>query len=98
MSNNIEREKLCEEMFGERTEDVISPLNSASEALFWLEAIFKAIKQEADGGRNHFQIKQLADAGAYLALEFGNYSDSQYGNMMRSLKAQGLAGEVASDD
>lgn len=98
MSKSIDREKLCKEMFGEMPEDVISPINSASDALFWLDAIFTAIKKEAEGGCNLIQIRLLAEAGAYLAMDYGNFAGCQHETMLRSLKAQGLAGEVASDD
>lgn len=98
MSKLIDREKLCKEMFGEMPEDVIYPIKSASNRLLLLNAIFKAIKNEASEENDPSQIKYLAEAGAYLAIDYGYFADNQHETMMLSLKAQGLAGEVASDD
>lgn len=75
------KEASCQ-LFGEHPEDVISPIDSAAEALGWLEEIFNVIKQRAEAGQATLsQVKRLADAGAYIANNMGGYVESRYRDM-----------------
>ena len=70
------------QLFGEHPEDVISPIDSAAEALSWLEEIFSVIKQQAESGQaSLLQVKRLADAGAYIANNIGGYVEARYRDM-----------------
>lgn len=48
----LEQVAIVKELFDAHPEDVISPINSAAEALTWLEEIFATIKKEAINERN----------------------------------------------
>lgn len=75
------------QLFGEHPEDVISPIDSAAEALGWLEEIFSVIKQRAEAGQATLsQVKRLADAGAYIANNMGGYVESRYRDMSERLE------------
>lgn len=76
----------CRSLFGEHPEDVITPINSATEALCWLEELFKTIEQEALNERSGYRIKHLAEMGAYLACNMSDFTGSQYETMMGSLR------------
>ncbi len=85
----------CRALFGDHPEDVISPINAAAETLIQLEEIFKTISKEALQERNGYRIKRLADAGAYIALDMGNYADCRHEDMTSRLRTAG-ATEVAA--
>lgn len=75
------KEASCQ-LFGEHPEDVISPIDSAAEALGWLEEIFNVIKQKAEYDQSSLsQVKRLADAGAYIANNIGGYVEARYRDM-----------------
>lgn len=75
-------------VFGEHPDDVISPLNTASEALFWLEELFGVIQEEADKNEPRlYRIKRLADMGKYLAFDMGNYVDGRHGDFRDAIHA-----------
>lgn len=80
----------CRNLFGEHPEDVISPINSAAEALFWLEELFLTIAREALDERNGYRIKHLAEMGAYLASDVGNYAGYQHETMIDRLRNAGV--------
>jgi hypothetical protein len=80
----------CRNLFGEHPEDVISPINSAAEALFWLEELFLTIAREALDERNGYRIKHLAEMGAYLASDVGNYAGYQHETMIDRLRNAGI--------
>ena len=82
--------EICLSLFGEHPEDVISPIRSAADALSWVGELFTIIEREALNERNGFRIKRLAEMGAYLALDIGNYADSQHGAMIDRLRSAGL--------
>lgn len=86
------------ELFGGHPEDVISPLSTAANALGWLEEIFVTIKNEALNERNGLRIQKLAEAGAYLAVDFASYADSEYEGYRERLQTAGvtLSGEVSA--
>lgn len=77
----------CRNLFGEHPEDVISPINSASDTLLQLVEIFNTISSEALKERNGYRIKYLAEAGSHLAHDMGNYTDCVYGTMIDRLRA-----------
>jgi len=78
-------------LFGEHPEDVISPINSAATALSWVEEILRTIQQEAKAGRaNGLRVERLAEAGAYLAQDMGNYAGHAYETMINRLCAAGV--------
>lgn len=81
------------QLFGEHPEDVISPIDSAAEALGWLEEIFNVIKQKAESDEPNYSIKRLAEAGAYIASDIGNYVDSRHEEMRDRISA---ASEMAN--
>jgi hypothetical protein len=91
---------IVKDLFDAHPEDVISPINSAAEALTWLEEIFDTIKKEALDGRNGYRIQRLAAAGAYIAADMGDYADHMYKNYLERLQIAGAvaSGEVASHD
>jgi hypothetical protein len=75
-------------VFGEHPDDVISPLNTASEALFWLEELFGVIHEEAEKDNSRtYRIKRLADLGKYLAGDMGNYVDGRHGEFKEAIQA-----------
>lgn len=88
--------EICKRVFNQLPEDVISPTKSAADALFWLDAIFHSIKDLAEGSRNSFRIQQLAEAGAYIAFDIGNYAGVRHEEMTCSLQAAGLSGPQSS--
>ena len=80
----------CRSLFGEHPEDVIAPINSASDTLYWLEEIFKTISREALDARAGYRIKHLAEAGAYLAFDIANFTDCQHETMIDRLRNAGV--------
>lgn len=75
-------------VFGEHPDDVISPLNTASEALFWLEELFGVIQEEAEKDNPRtYRIKLLADMGKYVALDMGNYVDCRHRDFRDAIQA-----------
>lgn len=80
-------EAACRILFGEHPEDVISPIKCAADALGWLEEILKTIQSEALQERNGHRIRQLAEAGAYLAADMSNYAGCQHETMIARLRS-----------
>ena len=69
----------CKRIFGvAHPLDVIGPMNSASESLFWLEQLFETIA--ADPAVTP-RIKRLADMGAYISADYANYLDAEHEQM-----------------
>jgi hypothetical protein len=86
-------------LFGKHPVDVISPIRSAAEVLGWLEEIFQVISREAEAARmNTVRVKSLADAGAYLASDFGNYVGVEHETMLESFRLCGIVAEGANHD
>lgn len=77
-------------LFGESPEDVISPINCASDALLQLVEIFNTIRDEALNERNGYRIKYLAAAGSYIAHDMSNYTDCVYESMINRLREAGI--------
>lgn len=92
MANNAKNPsvEIVKELFGEHPEDVISPIKSAADTLGWLEEVFITIKNEALIERNGCRIRQLAEAGAYLAMDMSNYAGCQYETYINRLKDAGV--------
>lgn len=85
-NSTLLNEASCQ-LFGEHPEDVISPIDSAAEAISWLEEIFSVIKQQDESGQaSLLQVKRLADAGAYIAINMGGYVESRYRDMSERLE------------
>lgn len=80
----------CNHAFGEHPEDVISTINSTAETLCQLHEIFKTISNDALDDRKAYRIKALADAGAYLAFDIGNFAGCEQEKMLEKLKAAGI--------
>jgi hypothetical protein len=57
----------CINLFGEHPEDVIAPISSASEALFWLEEICKTIAHEPIDPTNPLTPATQAEPNAWHA-------------------------------
>lgn len=83
-------EAACIDLFGEHPEDVISATKCAADALGWLEVIFTTIKNEALTERNGHRIRQLAEAGAYLAADISNYAGCQHETLTARLRTAGV--------
>lgn len=81
-------------IFGAHPEDVISPIKSTAEALGWLEEIFNTIKNEEIDRPNSGRIKKLAELGAYIALDIGNYADSEHEQRLDFLQKAGVVNSV----
>ena len=90
-SRPVSAVEACEKLLGEHPEDAISPIKSASDALGWLEEIFKTIEKEALHEHNGFRIQSLAEAGAYLASDLSNYTGGRHEAMLARLRAAGAA-------
>jgi hypothetical protein len=80
----------CRSLFGEYPEDVIVPIKCAADAISWLEEILRTISQEALDHRNGFRIQRLAEAGAHLASDMGDYAKCQHQNMLNRLRTAGV--------
>jgi len=78
--------------FDEHPEDIVAQLRIAAETLGWLDEIFTTIKNEALDPRNGFRIQRLAEAGAYLAFDFGNIADHRQEKYIERLRAKGVIG------
>lgn len=76
-------------LFGEDPEGFLIALNSASDALSWLEEIFKTIRDEADRPCNSIRLKQMASLGAHIAADFANETDSVHERLTNSLSEAG---------
>lgn len=87
--------EVCRNLFGEHPEDVISPINCASDTLLQLVEIFNTISSEALKERNGYRIKYLAEAGSHLAHDMGNYTDCVYGTMIDRLREAGVVSSEA---
>lgn len=90
----------CEAYFGHRPKDVIAPTEWMADTMSQLEALFRAIAKEAEQDRNPsgpapgvslLQIKALADAGAYLAMDIANLGGLEHEERRDHLKAAGIA-------
>lgn len=62
-----------ENMIASINEDVVADYKTAAEGFSWLNEILVGIKQEAQAGNSAPRIAKLAAAGAYLAVDLGNY-------------------------
>lgn len=89
-------ESACRSLFGVHPEEVISPLNCASDTLGWLEEILRTIAKEADKCRS-YRIKRLAEAGAYIASDIGNFADCEHEKYRDALIAAGVVDADAEE-
>lgn len=87
---NKQAVEACLQLFGARPEDVLIPIKSAADALSWLEEIFNTIKAEALNGSG-VRIKQLAEAGAYIAMDIGNFAGCKHEEFIRTIRKNGGA-------
>lgn len=76
-------------LFGEDPEGFLIALNSASDALSWLEEIFKTIRDEVDRPCNSIRLKQMAELGAYIAADFANVADCVHERLTNNLYRAG---------
>ena len=90
MTTENQAVETVKELFGAHPEDLISPIKSASDALIWLEEIFSTIQKEALNERNGYRIRNLAQAGAYLASDMGNHVGCLHENYFERLKVAGV--------
>lgn len=81
--------EVCQRLFDNHPEDVISPIKSAADTLGWLEELFRTIECEALNERNSYRIKHLAEMGAYLASDMSNLMGCQYETMVDRLRNTG---------
>lgn len=68
--------------------DVIAPLQRTVETLYWLEEVFSTIAKDPNVSR---RIKQLANMGAYLAIDTANITDIECEHLAGSIKKSGAA-------
>lgn len=87
--------KAVRSLFGAHPEEVISPIKSAADALLWVEEILRTISREAMDERNGCRIKNLADAGAHLASDVGNFAGHAHETMIEHLSTA-LKAEVGA--
>jgi len=78
------------EAFGAHPEDVIVPIDCASDVLGWLHEIFVSIERESEGGTFSLRIRKLAAAGAFITNFHEDYLDCQHGDMFKKLKEAGI--------
>lgn len=67
-------------------DDVIDLLRVAVENIRHMQALFGAIKNDHKHG-NHANTEQLADLGAYLGYDWGNYHEAQVARTEKDLRA-----------
>ena len=70
--------EIAKQLFGDHPKDVIGTINTAADALGWLEQIFITIKKEALIEYNGYRIQKLAEVGAYLASDMSELAGHQY--------------------
>lgn len=88
----------CRSAFGAHPEDILSPINSAAETLIQLYEIFKTISNEALDANSGYRIKALADAGAYLAYDIGEFAGCEFERLRGSLVSSGVLNAEVSHD
>lgn len=77
--------------FAAHPADVLSVMQTASETLSQIEALFASIKVHLERTNSPCEYaKGLADAGVYLSQDIANYVDSQHETMRDSLLAHGI--------
>ncbi len=93
MTNNKHPENapvlVAKQLFGDHPLDVISPIHSASEALGWLEEVFRIIQQEVKAG-NTFRVQMLSEMGAHIALDAADYAAHMHETYAERLRVNGL--------
>lgn len=89
--NATGRIEVVKAVFGDHPEGVIGVINSAADALQWLEEILQTISREALDERKGYRIKRLAEAGAHLAQDMGDYTGCRHEEMMAKLREAGVA-------
>lgn len=67
-------------------DDAIDLLRVAVENIRHMQALFGAIKNDRKHG-NHANTEQLADLGAYLGYDWGNYHENQISRVQSDLSA-----------
>jgi hypothetical protein len=82
--------EVCKSLFDHHPEDVIAPLGYAGEALGWLEELFRTIVADAPDERKRYRIKQLAELGAHVACESGNFAGSMHETFQQKLQEAGI--------
>lgn len=85
-----------EQLLGERPADVIETINSAAEALGWLEEIFIIIKDDAADDRKRCRVEKMAAVGAYIAFDYANYAGCQYEEYREQLQKAGAIDSKAA--
>ena len=77
----------CKRIFGvAHPLDVIAGLNYSANTFFQLETLFKAIAADP-GASGH--IKRLAEIGAYVSSDLGNYVDSEHEQLRNAVQKGG---------
>lgn len=89
--------EICRDLFGEHPEDVIAPIHCTADALMWLETIFQAIARDALKKGPGYRIKYLAEAGAYIANDMGNYAEHFHETVIQRLRDAGVAQTSAEE-
>lgn len=77
------------EVFGRGPDDVLSPMNTATEVLDWLMELFILTGQLAkeDKPGNCQRIAKITELGKYLACDFSNYVGYEKEQMEDALSA-----------
>lgn len=79
----------CQRIFNATfPDDVIYPIRTAADTLYWLEQVFNTIA--ADPAANE-RIKRMADMGSYLAGDIANLVDAEFDKMHAAMKKGGAA-------
>ena len=88
-STNAQARTDCQRIFNVTyPEDVIDPIRTAANTLYWLEQVFDTIA--ADPAANE-RIKRMADMGSYLAGDIANLADAEFDKMHAAMKKGGAA-------
>ncbi|OOG62052.1 hypothetical protein B0E46_13745 [Rhodanobacter sp. B04] len=70
---------------GQWPEDVISQLEPASNALYWIEAILR-IASKQENQRPHTDAARMVEAARYIATDFANLADCERESMHDHLR------------
>lgn len=87
--NLISKVNTVKDLFGAHPVDVISPIDSGSDALAQLAELFTVIK-EAVAESNETRVRLLADLGVYVASDIANYLDCAHGDFIQRLRDAGM--------
>ncbi|MEY4593012.1 MAG: hypothetical protein RIR18_1907 [Pseudomonadota bacterium] len=78
------------DLLGACPEGALYGYKTGSDALGWLEEIFKTIQQDAMDEIKSYRVKRLAELGAYVAGDLSNSLHQEHGGYIKRLKDAGI--------